>query len=309
MHSNANLISAFYNTPRKQAESFEEIEKRNALGQTHIDTYFLDKRNDTSTTVTEEIDKYLSNRVWKDSVCIDGMSCVGKTTIISQFPQQSAKINGFMNVKTYNTSPITSMAYLLVGAALVKNSHKYIIDRSPISNYAWLIVHQLASKFPHGVPDAVPREFTWTGEIDVISKTVPDFDLALQFVKGQEIDALIILDSDVDIWRGKLATRNEGNDVVNSKSQTYWYQLPAYAYLANKLDWATIDLAYFRHKYQIDTSELMTQVTLAIRDKFKRHFELLPGSPALANIVHHKSPIDSLAYTNYMSIAQSMNSK
>lgn len=293
-----NLISQHCGTPTKVKKDVPTLLKKNAIGETHIDTFFITSEK---TTIYDEVIKYLDTFQWASSVCIDGMSCVGKTTILRKFENRTAKINNYMNIKTYNVSPSTSLAYLILGTKLALESKGILIDRSPISNLIWLYANQLAEKFPEG---RLCRELTWTGELDLLMNSIEDSKLPLQYVKGQNVSALFILDSNIKEWNGRLKSRNEGADCSHADSKTFWMQLPVYAYFANLMGWPTIDLEYFRQKY--NTSKVMSEVQLALFDFFSSH---LDDTATLANIVHHQSPISLNDYLNCCTVAHTMNSK
>ena len=297
----SELISTFCSTPSKVHTKDTELAERNANGFTHIDHFFLNCKS--KSTVCEELVAYLSLYAWGDAVCIDGMTCVGKTSIMNHFPGKTAKINQYMNIQTYNVSACTSLAYFLLSLKLATESTGIVLDRSPISNFAWLLINQLANKFP----EAPNREFTWTGEVDLVFNCIQDADLVLRLTKSKNVSAIIILDSDLDVWKERLVARNENRDSINAASDTFWYQLPVYAYLANKLNWPTVDLAYFRSKYP-DEQNLIEQVISAITQVLTKHFTFYKA-PSFANIVCHKTPITHDMYLNNATVAQSMSTK
>lgn len=242
------------------------IEEANARGLTHLT---VESVNVDYGSVESELGQ---DPAWcqlpldpaKRYVCIDGVNCTGKTSLLLDFPHM--KITDYCGdqLDYYNVNPETALSYLLISLQMLRDCENVLIDRSPVANLAYQYCYYLMS--------ASRGNKTMTALCEEYTKMHNLLPL-LEYLRGLRLNVVILLDSNVPqlakrLYRRGVTLQSRG-DVIKSAFDSYGAcQNAAYAFLANQLDYACIDLQYFRLKYGVcDDGELLQYVHAYLKSK------------------------------------------
>lgn len=172
---------------------------------------------------------------------IEGVACLGKTTLISNLLVarygdniQPQKVNFFLNVKDYNFDSQTALQYLSK-MILINRKHKLIIlDRSAISNIAFQYAHNLMNYMNDTSMSKFMRCELFTDTYRLGS--------TLEMIKAQKLNVVILIDTNFLRVAEAMRRRNQRGDSFKGhvldyvQAQTY-----AFIYLASKLNYPVLN--------------------------------------------------------------------
>lgn len=170
------------------------------------------------------------------NICFDGMSCVGKTTIMNE-NCKVFKVNSILDTTDYNHNATTAFCYMELQMIYYGKNTNVIIDRSPLSNIAFQYVYWLMDNFDQKVNMS---PFMWC---DVYTRMHRMQNL-LEYVKAKKINIVFIVNSNLNDWQYYMQQRGGRGDKYKSNVELYGKcQLYAYIYLAHVLNLPIIDHA------------------------------------------------------------------
>lgn len=199
-------------------------------------------------TTLDQINEDFVKRLNNGNLCLDGTTCVGKSSI---FPNLS-KVNHLMNVEEYNISPPVAFNYLCTGLSLcTDNPNTTIIDRSPISNIAFQFVYYIMKKYANS-------DRTLFGLCEEYMQ-LHNMEPMLEFIKSLQLPILIFIKpGDVGVAELMERMRKRANDTSSlgdaykCNNEMYFIaQNAAYEFLGRVLGYPVlvdIDMLKFREK-------------------------------------------------------------
>lgn len=192
-------------------------------------------------------------KVKKDKyVCIDGTTCVGKSSIIGEDDPRYIKINNFMNVDSINFDPASSIRYLIKSLEMLKSHENIVCDRSPVSNIAWLIFEYFFSYHYHLCKKLNENGLFWSVVLN--HNLIPLFAKLRQ----EKLNIIFLIDSDIAMIHDNLKLRGEGNDERYAEFDKYChFQNFIYSKLAEILNCPCFDVTEIKNKYNIDIRNLL----------------------------------------------------
>ena len=198
------------------------------------------------------------------TVSLDGPSACGKSTIINHFKRKD-KIKNYIDKlsATYNLKPSSALNYAIINYRLLTESQNTIIDRSPISNIAYQLCYYIMDRISNHESEADRYTLTaFCKEYIEIHNLTP----YLELLNASNLNIIILLDSDFEKVSARLFNRgityNNPSDVARSTVYCYLKaQNAAFAYLANELDYYTLDINFYRLKYSsINEADLFNDI-------------------------------------------------
>lgn len=168
------------------------------------------------------------------NVCIDGMSCSGKTTILSKF-HKIFKINTVLDTTNYNYNSVTAFSYLEMQNYIYNKNRNLVFDRSPISNLAFQLVYWLMENYDERVNFS---SYNWCENY----VRMHNMKNALEYIKSRNYNIIIVVNSNLDEWQKYMLMRNGTGDRYKGCVREYGEcQLFAYIYLAQVLNLPILD--------------------------------------------------------------------
>lgn len=173
---------------------------------------------------------------------IGGMSCCGKTSVLSDWP--STKVNKFMPThlkRFYNLNPTSAHVYFTLSMKMLDTIDNVVMDRTPLDNIAYALTYYLMEHMSNSrlSPFALCEEYVNANMLTPVLETVKN-----------RYNMLFIVDSNIPAWQERLRLRGERvnslGDVAKSQSSKYGLQCAAFAYLASKCDIPIFDLHYMQ---------------------------------------------------------------
>ena len=249
------------NITRKQDNSnkdiFQEIRFMDQMGLTHIMPGMwkeLDYKNhnnisdELKNNVYYNFSQYINQEY--STIGLDGPSACGKSTIINYFKNKDNISNYIDNLSaTYNFKPSSALSYVMLNHRLLTESKNMVIDRSPIANIGYQLCYYIM--------DRMSNESSFRYTLTSLCKEYIDIHNLtpyLEFLNATNLNVIIILDSDFEKIAFRLFNRgmkyNNSSDMMRSTIDCYLKaQNAAFAYLANELDYYTLDINFYRLKY------------------------------------------------------------
>lgn len=207
--------------------------------------YYNFEDDDSATSVANldaSNDEHLTYSIKSGStnLCIDGMSCSGKSSVIARlerdFNASTFKINKTLDCTDYNYNSTTAFQYLLKQIIEHGKLDRCIVDRSILSNVAFQLVYWLMSceesVYEKLSPHALCAHYVQMHHMQAL----------LEFIKAQNHNILIVVNSDIDKICNLMITRGVGGDVYKGRVTAYAKaQYDAYIFLANVLELPVFD--------------------------------------------------------------------
>ncbi|AAN04404.1 Orf111 [Heliothis zea nudivirus] len=212
------------------------------------------------------VERIINNRHFYN-LCIDGMSCSGKSTVINRLTKDYSacayKINSELECKDYNFNSTTAFQYALKQALNYKKMKRCIIDRSILSNLTFQLVYWLMS-----CEDSMYEKLS-PHCLCVNYIRMHQMEPVLEFIKAQNHNVLIVVNSDFERVCRMMVARGAGGDVYKGLVPKYVAsQYHAYIFMANVLELPVFDHA--RVDSGVDSFERLYKIT-------SRMFSLLTG--------------------------------
>lgn len=253
------------NSSRRADNNFKSL-----IPQIKIDwktTYLGDKR-----AIRYANQKVMHNKIIKEfeklrgwheylEIAIDGMSGVGKSSLIASMSRKGIKINELYPWITrgpsYNYSIEKAMAYFT--APFLGKFANVIWDRTCLSNLIFYMVHYLMGVFRevvirHDTKFIYPLLTEYihtTGMINVF-----------KYIKiCRNMPTIIFVQSDLNMLRQSLSRRNESKDMaVYNETNYHMAQFHVYSYVAKLMDYPLFDLNILHHHgYTIDDIHMLVK--------------------------------------------------
>ncbi|UHB41762.1 GMP kinase [Macrobrachium rosenbergii nudivirus] len=272
-----------------------------ALGQTY---WSLDVDLNIHKTIDDYFEWFYLNTNTNKAIAIDGMSCTGKSSLISNFTH--VKINKYINLQEkngYNIFPENSISYLLMNMRMAFTSN-VLIDRSCISNLAYLYCYYVMNHLGNK-RDLLLSSFGLCDEFTRIHNLKP----LLEWIKSKNVNAIIYIDSSFEKSAMRMNKRGvhekSPSDIIKSLVKEYHTaQTTAFAYIANMLNLSCIDFNYLRLMYNVEDDEIFGKNSKMFYDKMMyREEEKLP------NIKPYNTPINSNFIKELQKVALNLSSR
>lgn len=269
-------------------EDFKKIEKKGEIPE-NISEKILKLKNPWVKIKTlkenvrikqkPEISVYSLMENWNkyDEIAIDGMNCVGKSTLCSMMNRTKIKINDLYPhiTKGPNYNIHSSLSFEYLAYSVLSSGKNLIWDRSPYSNLIFQLAHYLVGEYKdQPIPlcfktiDAKCIIFLMhTGLLATISISMNLKNIPILFIVNSDFKMI----SELLIKRGKHDVKDLGN------AKWYNYQIAqyhAYRFFAKLLNMPFIDL-----NERFKKKETLTDIQLIIKfliDTKKKNSEIHP---------------------------------
>jgi len=202
-------------------------------------------------------------------IYLDGTCCVGKTNILSNFPND--KVNNYLDDQEaiyYNQSVNAAHSYVLVNKIINDESKNLAVDRSIFSNLAFQYVYYIMFHSKRGIQKNTMRklcqEFT----------NMHNLTSVLEYINGLRHHILILIDSNIDVLMQRAINRSKINGNSNKQlkltcREYYEAQNAVYIYMADIFNLDVYDLEDYRPKngsHKQTEDETFTKFTNVITD-------------------------------------------
>ena len=263
--------------------TLQKLRFMNQMGLTHIMPNMLEELEDNNqTSILDELTKqniFSCDSSKRTTIALDGPSSCGKSTIINHFWHKN-KISNYIDhlSDTYNYKPTSALCHALLNLRLLTESENMVLDRSPIANLAYQLCYYIMNCLSNS-DNKKDFRYTFTAlckEYIEIHNLTP----WLEYLNGQKLNIIIILDSDFEQMGKRLfqrgLTMNSSSDMMRSVMDCYLKaQNAAFAYLANELNYYTLDLNFYRLKYSrkdniLKEAEIFNAITIHLRNVIER---------------------------------------
>ena len=259
----------------KKYKDLQELRFMDEMGLTHIMPGIWKEIDDNKIyeNISEELkhntyynfSRYINVDQKYSTISLDGPSACGKSTTIDFFKRKDKIKNYIGNLSaTYNLKPSSALNYAILNYRLLTESQNTIIDRSPISNIAYQLCYYIMDRISNHELEADRYTLTaFCKEYIEIHNLMP----YLEFLNASNLNIIIILDSNFEKVSTRLFNRgikyNNPSDVARSTVYCYLKaQNAAFAYLANELDYYTLDINFYRLKYSsVNESDLFDAIS------------------------------------------------
>lgn len=186
-------------------------------------------------TIDRVIEKFKEDGT--GNLCIDGMSCSGKSTLLENMkPAPTFKINQVLDCEDYNYNSVTAFQYLMKQSLIYRKRQGYLFDRSMISNLTFQLVYYLMN-FDDDTFDLISPI--------TICKTYSEMhglDRVFEYIKAQKHNILIVINSNLDYVMQRMTKRGSVGDSYKGRVPKYLEcQMYAYMYVAAILDYPVYD--------------------------------------------------------------------
>lgn len=218
----------------------------------------------------KEIIHQIQSKLWKSpnildtdifpganhTLCLDGVSCTKKTTILAQSVVESnnreqqhqhhqviktQQLHHFVNADCYFPS---MLGYVCTGLQSLNAGGPHFNDRSPLNVIEWHILWRCMGDFSHRYGNVRPNNDAHEESMSLY-RTIFETLRQADFYKSMrsKINCIVLIDSDLNRCDRLHAKRNEGSDMERSKwlfytpLQNLMYQT---LYPEAHFDWATL---------------------------------------------------------------------
>ena len=234
-------------------------------------------KNDGAKTI-DSLVELLSERQYHSVIAIDGMTGVGKSSLIEKLAETRLPVK--LNRKYFptlqdetfnlrrNYEPYHSFFYfdftLRITEEMISQCLPVVWDRHCLSNYAWYAINFLLAQYSSSI---IP--VTYTQEISACLQQwfhEVDFPAVVEWIKSQskQIEVIYLIDSSVASVANRIVKRNNPNDIPNISDVNFLTaQLHVYRYIASMTNSILIDFAdYIDGAEDIDEHGSITFATL-----------------------------------------------
>lgn len=212
-------------------------------------------------------------------IAIDGMSGVGKSTLLNKMHRRCVKINEHCPETTqgssYNISPIRTIDYLLFSTE--SYGHNIVWDRCSFSNLIFYIVHELMSVYKNNM---IPDDFNLVLPHIIHFIQITGLEYVFKFILARKrVPTLFLVNCDLKLVQETLCRRNEQNDQYNATQFNYQMaQMHAYTFIALWKNDPIIDVAYWHHTYNLSIDDIQELIVRAIDDNCNNEIYFHPVS-------------------------------
>ena len=253
---------------------FQELRFMDQMGLTHImPDIWTELETQKYSNICDELKlninynfkKYINSKSIYSTIALDGPSACCKSTVIDQFKQKNKISNYIDNLSdTYNFKPSSALTYAIINLRLLTESQNMVLDRSPISNLAYQLCYYIMDCMSKS-DNMNYYKYTMTAlckEYIEIHNLTP----YLEVLNAFKLNIIVILDSNFERLGFRLFNRglktNSSSDMMRSVMDCYLKaQNAAFAYLANELNYYTLDLNFYRLKYSNEGTNIVPDVT------------------------------------------------
>lgn len=231
-----------------------------ALGASSEFVDYLPRQTILLTKVEKFLEAVSSFRNHK-SIAIDGMSGIGKTTLIKKTNRTYAKINLFrLDVTSsgrYNDDILRSLEYLQFhDTIMLEGTGGVMWDRCNLSNIIFLFVHQLMTHYGDNSMPIDPKE-PWSVLLDRAVRT----NLMAVINNVKVIPTLFMVCSDIDVVAINMMHRGTASDCAMANKYNYHMaQYHVYSFFAEMLNMPIIDLAQINISLDSFQNELCNRI-------------------------------------------------
>ncbi len=265
-----NIVRNEYNAPIPPVDPQTYWQRRSNECETHIVKF--PKPNETPFDYMCRIN-FDELQAAPASICIDGQSCCGKTTLLGE---NCLKVTQYFSFNAHNYQPQEGLEYIIQALKVYRESVNCCIDRSPVSNFVYMLVYYLRDRFLRLSDENGVCEYSAGKLCDDFIK-LHNLQSVLDFFNALHINTLIVIDSDVEEVSRRMEERgfremNKGDLAKCSDLLYLRCQAIAFSYVAKQLGYPVIDLSFYRKWFQVTDNALFMMLKREM-DKYRQNIE------------------------------------